>query len=86
MCPFLMLLLFRRGEYKMFCKSIPIKSNNIRQELQEINNSIEVMREKLNKLVGEGLKSDKRTIEISQQLDILIRDYYLKSIKINKND
>ncbi len=44
------------------------------------------MREKLNKLVGEGLKSDKRTIEISQQLDILIRDYYLKSIKINKND
>jgi hypothetical protein len=81
-----MLLLFRRGEYKMFCKSIPIKSNNIRQELQEINNSIEVMREKLNKLVGEGLKSDKRTIEISQQLDILIRDYYLKSIKINKND
>jgi len=81
-----MLLLFRRGEYKMFCKSIPIKSNNIRQELQEINNLIEVMREKLNKLVGEGLKSDKRTIEISQQLDILIRDYYLKSIKINKND
>lgn len=70
----------------MFCKSIPIKSNNIRQELQEINNSIEVMREKLNKLVGEGLKSDKRTIEISQQLDILIRDYYLKSIKINKNN
>ena len=70
----------------MFCKSIPIKSNNIRQELQEINNSIEVMREKLNKLVGEGLKSDKRTIEISQQLDIPIRDYYLKSIKINKND
>ena len=70
----------------MFCKSIPIKSNNIRQELQEINNSIEVMREKLNKLVGEGLKSDKRTIEISQQLDILIRDYYLKIIKINKND
>lgn len=70
----------------MFCKSIPIKSNNIRQGLQEINNSIEVMREKLNKLVGEGLKSDKRTIEISQQLDILIRDYYLKSIKINKND
>jgi len=70
----------------MFCKSIPIKSNNIRQELQEINNLIEVMREKLNKLVGEGLKSDKRTIEISQQLDILIRDYYLKSIKINKND
>ena len=62
------------------------KSNNIRQELQEINNSIEVMREKLNKLVGEGLKSDKRTIEISQQLDILIRDYYLKSIKINKNN
>jgi len=58
----------------------------VRQELQEINNSIEVMREKLNKLVGEGLKSDKRTIEISQQLDILIRDYYLKSIKINKND
>lgn len=58
----------------------------VRQELQEINNSIEVMRERLNKLVGEGLKSDKRTIEISQQLDILIRDYYLKSIKINKND
>jgi hypothetical protein len=81
-----MLLLFRRGEHKMFCKSIPIKSNNIRQELQEINNSIEVMREKLNKLVGEGLKSDKRTIEISQQLDMLIRDYYLKSIEINKND
>ena len=70
----------------MFCKSIPIKSNNIRQELQEINNSIEVMREKLNKLVSEGLKPDKETIEISQQLDILIRDYYLKSIKINKND
>ena len=70
----------------MFCKSIPIKSNNIKQELHEINNSIEVLRGKLNKLVGEGLKSDKRTIEISQQLDMLIRDYYLKSIKINKND
>jgi hypothetical protein len=76
----------QKGEYKMFCKSILIKSNNIRQELQEINNSIEVMREKLNKLVSEGLKPDKETIEISQQLDILIRDYYLKSIKINKNN
>ncbi|SKA87526.1 Spo0E like sporulation regulatory protein [Caloramator quimbayensis] len=52
----------------------------------EINNSIEVMREKLNKLVGEGLKADKRTFEISQQLDVLIRDYYLKSIEIDKND
>ena len=44
------------------------------------------MREKLNKKVNECLKPDKETIEISQQLDILIRDYYLKSIKINKND
>ena len=81
-----MFLLLRRGEYKIFCKSIPIKSNNIKQELQEINNSIEVMREKLTKKVNECLKPDKETIEISQQLDMLIRDYYLKSIKINKND
>lgn len=70
----------------MSYKRTLLKSNNIRQELMEINNSIEVLREKLNKLVSKGLKSDKRTIEISQQLDILIRDYYLKSIEINKND
>ncbi|WP_078696327.1 aspartyl-phosphate phosphatase Spo0E family protein [Caloramator quimbayensis] len=70
----------------MSYKRTSLKSNNIRQELMEINNSIEVMREKLNKLVGEGLKADKRTFEISQQLDVLIRDYYLKSIEIDKND
>lgn len=70
----------------MSYKRTSLKSNNIRQELMEINNSIEVMRGKLNKLVGEGLKADKRTIELSQQLDVLIRDYYLKSIEIDKND
>lgn len=70
----------------MSFKGASLKSNDIRQELIEINKSIEAMRKKLNKLVGEGLIPDKRTIEISHQLDKLIRDYYLKSIEANKND
>jgi len=70
----------------MSYKGTSLKPDNIRQELIEINESIEIMRKKLNKLVGDGIKSDERTIEISHQLDMLIRDYYLKSIEINKND
>jgi len=64
------------------------RNNNVKQELLEISESIEVAREKLNKMAckGERLKLTKEIIEASQQLDILIRDYHLKSIEVEEKD
>ena len=56
------------------------------QELQEIKKSIDTVRDKLNKLAGQGerLQLTDEIIEISCQLDVLIRDYQRKSIEIQK--
>lgn len=64
------------------------RNNDAKQELLEISESIEVVREELNKMAckGERLKLTKELIETSQQLDVLIRDYHLKSIEVHKKD
>jgi hypothetical protein len=51
------------------------------QELLKIRESIEELRSKLNKMAGEGerLILSEEIIKTSQQLDMLIRDYYKKA-------
>jgi hypothetical protein len=58
------------------------------QELLKMRESIEVIRCKLDKLVGEGecFELSEEIIRTSQELDMLIRDYLVKNIEIQKKD
>lgn len=74
------------------------KNNNIKisgskdiiatkRELQEIKESIDAARDRLNKMVSQDerlLLTTEEIIEVSRQLDILIQDYNRKSVEIQE--
>lgn len=58
-----------------------------KRELQEIKESIDAARDRLNKMVIQDERiqlTTKEIIEVSRQLDILIQDYNRKSVEIQE--
>jgi small-conductance mechanosensitive channel len=58
-----------------------------KRELQEIKESIDAARDRLNKMVSQDERLQLTTeeiIEVSRQLDILIQDYNRKSVEIQE--
>jgi hypothetical protein len=58
-----------------------------KRELQEIKESIDAARDRLNKMVSQDERiqlTTKEIIEVSRQLDILIQDYNRKSVEIQE--
>jgi len=72
---------------KYECNNDNIDANKDKnQELLKMRESIEKIRYKLNKLVDESecFELSEEIIRTSQELDMLIRDYLVKNLKVQK--